>query len=160
MSKFCSNCGKEVTGNFCSNCGTRLEDDMICNINGVTIDYKELVDLYGKDKVNAIKYVSHAANLKLNEAKKIVDEAYKKVGNKSIIQTGKEAYHEEMKNDLAKRNLKKKYEEEGTPYCPKCMSTNIHAEKRGWKLTTGLLGSSKIMITCLNCGHKWRAGKK
>jgi hypothetical protein len=31
--------------------------------------------------------------------------------------------------------------------CTKCGSTQIHAEKRGWKLTTGPIGSGKIYIT-------------
>lgn len=43
--------------------------------------------------------------------------------------------------------------------CPKCYSQQIHAEKRGWKLTTGFLGSGKIIITCLACGYRWQAGK-
>jgi hypothetical protein len=43
--------------------------------------------------------------------------------------------------------------------CPKCQSTSVHAGKRGWKMTTGFLGSSKIIITCLQCGHKFKPGK-
>lgn len=42
--------------------------------------------------------------------------------------------------------------------CTKCGSTQIHAEKRGWKLTTGFIGSSKIFMTCLKCGHRFRPG--
>ena len=40
--------------------------------------------------------------------------------------------------------------------CTKCGSTQVHAEKRGWDLTTGFLGSSKVYITCLSCGHRFR----
>lgn len=50
----------------------------------------------------------------------------------------------------------KQLKKDHIPFCPKCKSTSIHAEKRGWKLTTGFIGSSKIIITCLNCGHKWK----
>ena len=39
--------------------------------------------------------------------------------------------------------------------CPKCGSTQIQAMKRGWKLTTGLIGSNKIERVCLNCKHKF-----
>jgi len=42
--------------------------------------------------------------------------------------------------------------------CTKCGSTQIHAEKRGWKMTTGFIGSGKIYITCLKCGNKFRPG--
>lgn len=42
--------------------------------------------------------------------------------------------------------------------CPKCSSTQVHAEKRGWRLTTGFFGSSKIYITCLKCGNQFQPG--
>jgi predicted nucleic-acid-binding Zn-ribbon protein len=42
--------------------------------------------------------------------------------------------------------------------CPKCQSTQVHAEKRGWSLTTGMIGAGKIVLTCLNCGHKYKPG--
>ncbi len=59
--------------------------------------------------------------------------------------------------------------------CPKCGSTQIHAGKRGFKtgravgvglftfclggVIAGAAGKNKVMITCLNCGHTWQAGK-
>ncbi len=42
--------------------------------------------------------------------------------------------------------------------CSKCGSTQVHAEKRGWRLTTGFFGSSKIYITCLRCGNRFKPG--
>jgi hypothetical protein len=42
--------------------------------------------------------------------------------------------------------------------CPKCGSGQIHAEKRGWRLTTGFIGSGKIRMTCLKCGNKFWPG--
>lgn len=44
--------------------------------------------------------------------------------------------------------------------CPKCGSWQVHAEKRGWNIWTGLLMSSRIYITCLSCGHRFRPGEK
>lgn len=43
--------------------------------------------------------------------------------------------------------------------CPACGSTQIHAEKRGWSIGTGLLGSASIIITCLACGHRFAPGQ-
>lgn len=58
--------------------------------------------------------------------------------------------------------------------CPKCGSTQIHADKRGFSVgraavgtiatlgvgvVAGAIGKDKIIINCLNCGHKWQAGK-
>lgn len=61
----------------------------------------------------------------------------------------------------------------GNIRCPKCNSEQITAEKKGFGLGKaagaglllgpigllgGFLGSSKVMITCLNCGAQWRPG--
>jgi len=43
--------------------------------------------------------------------------------------------------------------------CPKCGSSETHAEKRGWRITTGFIGSSKIYITCLRCGKRFKPGE-
>jgi len=56
--------------------------------------------------------------------------------------------------------------------CPKCNSENLSADKKGFSgkkavvgaivtggigLLAGTIGSNKIMITCLNCGLKYKA---
>ena len=61
-----------------------------------------------------------------------------------------------------------------TPKCPKCGSTSISADKKGFGvgkavvgaavagpigLVAGNMGAKKVRITCLNCGHQWMAGK-
>ncbi len=58
--------------------------------------------------------------------------------------------------------------------CPKCGSSQISADKKGFGLGKavggglllgpigllgGLIGSKKVMVTCLKCGHQWEAGK-
>lgn len=45
------------------------------------------------------------------------------------------------------------------PKCPKCGSTAITAGQRGFKLTTGFIGSNKTVNRCANCGHTWKPGK-
>ena len=59
--------------------------------------------------------------------------------------------------------------------CPRCGSTQLHAGQKGFGLGKaaagglllgpvgllgGMIGSKKVIITCLNCGKKWRAGKR
>jgi len=39
--------------------------------------------------------------------------------------------------------------------CPRCGSTQVQAAKRGWKWTTGFVGSGKMIATCLQCGNKF-----
>lgn len=58
--------------------------------------------------------------------------------------------------------------------CPKCNSNQLSANKKGFSgkkavvgaaltggvgLLAGTIGSNKIVITCLNCGHQWRPGQ-
>jgi hypothetical protein len=42
--------------------------------------------------------------------------------------------------------------------CPRCGSTQISANKRGWNLTSGMIGSNSIVITCLKCGKQFKPG--
>lgn len=59
--------------------------------------------------------------------------------------------------------------------CPKCGSTSLTANKKGFSLAKGALGvatlgaygvvaaghgKNKVIVTCLKCGHQWKAGKK
>ena len=39
--------------------------------------------------------------------------------------------------------------------CPHCGSTHYTVMKRGWKVTTGFLGSSKVIRVCDNCLKKF-----
>ncbi|WP_051196305.1 hypothetical protein [Clostridium cadaveris] len=59
--------------------------------------------------------------------------------------------------------------------CPKCGSTSLTGNKKGFSATKGVLGlavsplagaivgstgKNKVIVTCLKCGHHWKAGKK
>lgn len=59
-------------------------------------------------------------------------------------------------------------------HCPKCGSTQITANKKGFGLGKaaaggillgpvglmgGLLGSNKVILTCLKCGHQFKPGQ-
>jgi DNA-directed RNA polymerase subunit M/transcription elongation factor TFIIS len=58
---------------------------------------------------------------------------------------------------LREQNIKNAHLE-GVVKCPKCLSTQVSANKKGITLTTGLIGSQNVYITCLQCGHRWKAG--
>ena len=42
------------------------------------------------------------------------------------------------------------------PKCPKCGSTTITTGARGVNFTLGLIGASKTVNRCANCGHTWK----
>ena len=61
----------------------------------------------------------------------------------------------------------------GAVACPRCSSAQVTAQKQGFGagkaivggaltggvgLLAGFLGSRKVRITCLQCGHSWKAG--
>ncbi|MGI6161777.1 MAG: hypothetical protein ACOYJD_07075 [Christensenellales bacterium] len=79
----------------------------------------------------------------------------------------KELKEREDRNIAAKRD-------DGIPKCPRCRSTSISANQKGFGigkavvgaaiagplgLVGGNIGAKKVRITCLNCGHQWMAGK-
>lgn len=100
-------------------------------------------------------------------------EASKELAEKSAEmakekQQEKKAEKQELKDRIAQMD------KEGTVYCPKCYSTNLSANKRGFKfgralvggmltfgvgVMAGAVGKNKIEVTCMKCGHTWKAGK-
>ena len=44
--------------------------------------------------------------------------------------------------------------------CPRCGSIQVHEETQGRSLLTGFIGSGKITLTCLKCGHQFNPGGK
>lgn len=48
--------------------------------------------------------------------------------------------------------------EDTTIRCPQCGSLQVHAEKRGYSIWTGFIGSGKIVLTCLKCNHRFSPG--
>lgn len=63
----------------------------------------------------------------------------------------------------------------GEAYCPKCGSTSLTANKKGYGIGKGVIGAAvagpiglaagnlgrqKILVTCLNCGYQFKPGKR
>jgi uncharacterized paraquat-inducible protein A len=78
-------------------------------------------------------------------------------------------------NISAKLNNSNTRTNDNNVYCPKCSSTSITAQKKGFSLgkaavgsaivlplgiATGMIGKNKIYLTCLNCGHRFKPGKR
>lgn len=97
------------------------------------------------------------------------------VGSSTVNNNGKS---DKKKVPLTKKGkikqLKKEAAESGLACCPKCGSTSLSGNKKGFGigkavvgaaitggigLIAGNKGAKKVRITCLNCGHQWWAGK-
>jgi len=84
-----------------------------------------------------------------------------------------EKFKEEFKKDVEKQRVKNedkkekitKLKDAGQPHCPKCSSTHLTAQKRGFKagrallfLPLGFMGRNDIELHCMACGAKFKAG--
>ncbi|MDU7213018.1 hypothetical protein [Clostridium sp.] len=111
-----------------------------------------------------------------NPDEALVIEQKEKVG--LFKQVNKEAKKQSIEKAEQKKEEKErllKLQKEGIPYCPKCHSTSLTTTNK--KLSVGraavggaLLGgtgailggltSKKVELLCMNCGHKFKPGKK
>ena len=48
---------------------------------------------------------------------------------------------------------------DGKLFCPNCGSTDLSANNRGFSMVTGTIGSKDVYVTCIKCGHRWKAGQ-
>lgn len=170
---FCSKCGTKIadSANYCQNCGAKIISGNTEENNERDIyNVSEVVNTYGKNRIEACKYLHNMYGISLSEAKKLVDKEHdkRKTNTYSFQQTKKKLAQEQyQKQQLNNSNI---------PTCPKCNSISLSANKKGFGfirgalgmgltggvdigLITGGLGSNKIEITCLNCGYKFKPGK-
>lgn len=80
---------------------------------------------------------------------------------------------QEEKNQITQTIKEKR--DNGVVCCPKCGSSQLSANKKGFSLgkalvggvvlvpiagvVTGMIGKNKIIITCLNCGKQFKPGR-
>lgn len=168
----CIECGHDVSdkASACPNCGCpvliepientqKIEEETIDvnpnirNINGKDIDITEIIYfIRNNEKIKAIKLIRDMSGLDLKES---MDMANNIERNGTYIQSSNSNTSTETR-------------------CPKCGSTQVQAFNKGFGLGKavgggillggvgllgGFIGSKKVMVGCLNCGHKWQAGK-
>lgn len=198
---FCSTCGSEVNGKFCIKCGTPagvqvsepitqlvekptsqpsldINSPNIQTVNGAQIDLHKIVRICGKNKLGAAARLSQESGLTLRKTKEIMYPLYDQLGTQVNMK-----FSERLKSEFSliadksdeKQALKARYDREGTTYCPKCLSTSLSANKKGFGigkavigaaftggigLVAGNLGAKKVRVTCLKCGNQFMAGQK
>ena len=182
---YCSNCGQEATGNFCSNCGHQINiasatpvknyKDVV-KINNVDVDMLEVVNLFGNGRIKAIKYIRDITGADLKESKDAVDKYFDTYYGKSLSFSEKRKLKKEQEAKKFRElgTKKRKLDEQDIVYCPKCASTSLSAGKKGLDVGSAIFGASlfgtiglmagagdteSIKVTCLKCGHQFKAGK-
>ncbi len=88
----------------------------------------------------------------------------------SLIQSATQNAQKDMKKQQIREN-----QANGIVCCPKCGSTSVTAQKKGFSFVKGAIGATvgldvgliaggaganKVILTCMNCGHQWKPGKK
>ena len=148
----------------CSCCGDKLlEKAKRCPTCGAKENALILVDAENKSEIEKIIYNAQYSYMKEQPLWE------KKVDDKlSLYKPSKKALEKQKVKEL---------KEDKVPYCPKCHSTHLTANKKGYGigkgvagalvgtalegpvgwigLTAGNLGAKKIRVTCLNCGHQF-----
>ncbi len=199
---FCPNCGNNCGDfSFCPNCGTKLKDPCqpsapiadddksqtcqypplkepyVQEIAGKKVDLNKVIRAYGTRKVGAYAYLAREFGISKAQAKQILDPLYEAhAGEKVSFMSGfaAEAGLRADKKAL-EASRRKELDASGQVYCPKCLSTSVSANQKGFSfgkgaigmaagldvgLIAGGIGSKKVICTCLKCGYQWKAGKK
>lgn len=180
----CPYCERDLPGvNTTSTAPGSIYNKNIQNINGIDIDLNEIVRIYPKSRLAAESFLSQKTGLTIPQAKQRLDPIFSEFkGQLSRITFGerlKAQVNSITETSISTRNTEKErikqMDREGIAYCPKCHSTSLSADKKGFGvgkavigasllgplgLTAGNIGSGKIKVTCLKCGHQFKAGKK
>lgn len=195
---FCPNCGTPLqeaaapTASVSEQTIPPLNEPYYQEINGQRVDLHKLIRTYGNGltKGSAYYILEKDYGLTKQQAKELLDPLYEAhAGEKFTYMDGlKENMKASMKGEkqnFYQKNARDKKQERkqrvaeleasGQVYCPKCLSTNVTAQKKGFGfgkaalgaavgldvgLLAGGIGSNKVILTCMNCGHQWKPGKK
>ena len=155
----CSECNKEISdkASSCPHCG--------CPVTNSIKIYKSVTELNKDELYKATNKIDN----KLNKNNKFSNtELYKYIINfdingivryiKQFVEYSDDElkYYAECKVEQIKRIKKEK----SILKCPKCGSTAITTGARGVNFTLGLIGASKTVNRCANCGHTWKPTAK
>lgn len=142
-------------------------------------DMDEYFARFNPNKVAAIKAIVQETGMDMRQAKELVDREFAR-RQKMLYAVQPDAAMRDLKRALNPKKAehderKAELDKQGVAYCPKCLSTSITGDKKGFGIGKAVVGASlagglglmagnihakKVRLTCMKCGHQWMAGKK
>ncbi len=95
--------------------------------------------------------------------------------NVSFMSALKAQVQDNQATQKAEKDRITEMDKQGIAYCPKCHSTSLSANKKGFGigkavigrtliggigLVAGNIGAQKVKVTCLKCGYQFKPGEK
>ena len=152
----CPECGKEISdkSDKCIHCGFPLIEtkNTICNINGKEYDLSFILEFYKEQPDGKVKLISNfmkMTNCGLKDAKDVIDKILETNEIPKVL-----ILKQQEQVQVSKRESKELI------HCPKCDSTAITTGARGVNNFWGLLGASKTVNRCGNCGYTWKPDRR
>lgn len=167
-------------------CGQNPEEDVPCaaaaavpSADAACVDMDAYFQRFNPDKVAAIKAIVREHGMDLRQAKELVDREFAR-RQQALYAAQPEMAARDLKRAIAPKKAerderKAELDKQGVVYCPKCLSTSITGDKKGFGvgkavvglslagglgLMAGNIGAKKVRLTCMKCGYQWIAGKK
>lgn len=154
--QFCPYCGKaiDLSSSFCPYCGKRIEP--------IQKDSKQLT--------NVIK--GNHPPLNVSENKGSIEEMQRKAELQNVLMQRAQLMQQQQQLEAQRRQMEaqqKQYDSQAK--CPMCGSTSLSGNKQGFGigkaavgavmfggigLLAGGINANKTVVTCMNCGHKFK----
>ncbi|WP_321296615.1 hypothetical protein [Marinifilum fragile] len=183
---YCSKCGGEINENdfYCSNCGKKIENNNKLLVESDSLK-ENTIETFAKcikcnkEKRNIYKDGKFTGNTICLDCEGIKGRCplcgkNLRTENAQQCRYCNNSWHiKTPTKKFAKVNIQRKESNEDSNIvkCPICASQSLTANKKGFGvgkavvgglllggvgLLGGFVGSRKIKITCLNCGHSWK----
>jgi hypothetical protein len=136
------------------------------------IDVSVYYEKYNPYRDKAIEALKADAAISKTDAKIIIHDYFDKCQRIEYAQNPAATLRDlDRILNLPQKRLKEQMDASNLAYCPRCLSTDISGEKRGFSISRALVGNNVVPVLgmmlgalgadtveckCLKCGHTWR----
>ena len=156
---FCTHCGKEnrTDSKFCGYCGNPFHPFAVAQPSSGSVSKIDMDMAY------------YQANLQMQQELIRLQQEELKLEQRKLEEAKKQTAAQRRIADLQQQQY------DNVAKCPRCGSAALSVDHKGYSigkgfigaalfgpagLLAGVLGADKVIVTCLNCGRKFKSGKK